>query len=201
MALLAHIARKHCAFIVMSMLGCPPVLSEAECVGPHAAMEAEAQPLVERLALSRDEPSRIPPPAPCVTFSGTCFGISVHLVCNGARAAACPPPAACCSLSSTHSKHCARPSAARFSRPTVARRFTAARTWRWLAQALGVGARGRQVRGARRRQRGHSARGPDGLPRAAGAPSSPTLPVTSCLCPELQRRFAVLAACCTLHAP
>jgi len=104
MALLAHIARKHCAFIVVSMLGCPPLLSEAECVGPHAAMEAEAQPLVERLALNRDEPSRIPPPAPCVTFSGTCFGISVHLVCNGARAAACPPPAACCSLSSTQNK-------------------------------------------------------------------------------------------------
>ena len=47
-------------------------------------MEAEAQPLVDRLGLNRDEPSRIAPPAPCVTFSGPCYGLDVHLVCNGA---------------------------------------------------------------------------------------------------------------------
>ncbi|KAK9839240.1 hypothetical protein WJX81_003627 [Elliptochloris bilobata] len=46
-------------------------------------MEAEGLPLVESLGLRRDEPSRIAPPAPCVTFSGSRHGIDIHLVCNG----------------------------------------------------------------------------------------------------------------------
>ena len=50
-------------------------------------MEAEGLPLVESLGLQRDEPSRIAPPAPCVTFSGSRFGVDIHLVCNGELAA------------------------------------------------------------------------------------------------------------------
>lgn len=46
-------------------------------------MEAEAQPLVEHLNLSKDEPSKIPPPAPAITFSGEVNGASVHVVSNG----------------------------------------------------------------------------------------------------------------------
>ena len=52
-------------------------------------MEAEGLPLVESLELKRDEPSRIAPPAPCVTFSGSRFGLDIHLVCNGELAACC----------------------------------------------------------------------------------------------------------------
>ena len=52
-------------------------------------MEAEGLPLVESLGLQRDEPSKIAPPAPCVTFSGSRFGLDIHLVCNGELAACC----------------------------------------------------------------------------------------------------------------
>ncbi|KAK9802959.1 hypothetical protein WJX72_010723 [[Myrmecia] bisecta] len=47
------------------------------------AMEAEASPLVETLGTAQDEPPRIPKPAPCVSFSGTYKGLSVHVVHNG----------------------------------------------------------------------------------------------------------------------
>lgn len=45
-------------------------------------MEAEAAPLIERLAL---QPSigAIPPPAPCAVYSGTYQGATVHVVVNG----------------------------------------------------------------------------------------------------------------------
>lgn len=46
-------------------------------------MEAEALPMVESLKLVKDEPSAIPPPAPCVTYSGTDWGAAIHLVCFG----------------------------------------------------------------------------------------------------------------------
>lgn len=49
-------------------------------------MEAEAAPAVVELGLKRDDPPRIKPPAPCISYSGTKFGIDIHLVCNGARA-------------------------------------------------------------------------------------------------------------------
>ena len=48
-------------------------------------MEAEAAPLLEALQLSRDEPPRIPPPAPCISFSGRVQDLDVHIVCNGAH--------------------------------------------------------------------------------------------------------------------
>eukprot|EP00193_Tetraselmis_chui_P013498 CAMPEP_0177789684 /NCGR_PEP_ID=MMETSP0491_2-20121128/22908_1 /TAXON_ID=63592 /ORGANISM="Tetraselmis chuii, Strain PLY429" /LENGTH=250 /DNA_ID=CAMNT_0019311619 /DNA_START=1 /DNA_END=753 /DNA_ORIENTATION=- len=47
------------------------------------AMGAEAAPIVERLGLKKDEPSRIAPPATCTTFSGTSGGLNIHIVCNG----------------------------------------------------------------------------------------------------------------------
>jgi len=47
------------------------------------AMEAEAAPLVAELGLQQDSPSRIPPPATCVTFSGRVKGLSVHIAVNG----------------------------------------------------------------------------------------------------------------------
>ena len=50
-----------------------------------AAMEAEAAPLLEALQLSRDDPPRIPPPAPCISFSGRIQDLDVHIVCNGER--------------------------------------------------------------------------------------------------------------------
>lgn len=48
-------------------------------------MEAEAQPLLKRLGLERDEPPAISSPAPCVTFSGEAFGLDLHIICNGAQ--------------------------------------------------------------------------------------------------------------------
>ena len=48
-------------------------------------MEAEAAPLLEALQLSRDDPPRIPPPAPCISFSGRVQDLDVHIVCNGGR--------------------------------------------------------------------------------------------------------------------
>ncbi|PSC71393.1 Ribosome production factor 1 isoform A [Micractinium conductrix] len=47
------------------------------------AMEAEATPMVEALGLAADSPPRIPPPAPCHSFSGQHAGAEVHLVCFG----------------------------------------------------------------------------------------------------------------------
>eukprot|EP00884_Botryococcus_braunii_P016712 jgi/Botrbrau1/3724/Bobra.0363s0009.1 len=47
------------------------------------AMEAEAAPAVVELGLTRDDPPRIKPPAPCISYSGTKFGLNIHLVCNG----------------------------------------------------------------------------------------------------------------------
>lgn len=49
----------------------------------HAAMEAEAQPLVKSLNLKLDDPPVISPPAPCVSYSGTEFGAAIHLVVFG----------------------------------------------------------------------------------------------------------------------
>lgn len=46
-------------------------------------MEAEALPMVKSLNLKKDDPSRIPPPAPCVSYSGTDWGMNIHLVCFG----------------------------------------------------------------------------------------------------------------------
>jgi 5'-methylthioadenosine nucleosidase len=50
-------------------------------------MEAEALPMVQSLKLTRDEPCAIPPPAPCVSYSGADWGAAVHLVCFGKCAA------------------------------------------------------------------------------------------------------------------
>jgi 5'-methylthioadenosine nucleosidase len=47
------------------------------------AMEAEALPMVKALELQLDEPPQIPPPAPCLTYSGQHAGITVHLVVAG----------------------------------------------------------------------------------------------------------------------
>ena len=33
-------------------------------------MEAEALPVIDGLGLTRDDPPAVPPPAPCVSFSG-----------------------------------------------------------------------------------------------------------------------------------
>ena len=49
-----------------------------------AAMEAEAAPLLDALELRRDDPPAIAAPAPCVSFSGSHFGLQLHIVCNGA---------------------------------------------------------------------------------------------------------------------
>ncbi len=49
----------------------------------HAAMEAEAQPIVEDLKLQKDSPSLIAEPAPTITFSGEVEGLTVYLACNG----------------------------------------------------------------------------------------------------------------------
>ena len=48
-----------------------------------AAMEAEAAPLILGLGLYKDEPQRIAPPAPCVSYSGQCHGATITVVCNG----------------------------------------------------------------------------------------------------------------------
>jgi hypothetical protein len=41
--------------------------------------------MVKSLNLRRDDPPRIPPPAPCVSYSGEDWGASIHLVCFGER--------------------------------------------------------------------------------------------------------------------
>ena len=46
-------------------------------------MEAEATPLINKLGLQQDDPPRIPPPAPCTSYSGRYEGLDVHVVCNG----------------------------------------------------------------------------------------------------------------------
>ncbi|GAB4823716.1 hypothetical protein N2152v2_010762 [Parachlorella kessleri] len=47
------------------------------------AMEAEASPLIHSLGLKLDDPPAILPPAPCLSYSGECFGAAIHLVCFG----------------------------------------------------------------------------------------------------------------------
>ena len=47
-----------------------------------AAMEAEAAPLIEHLGLTLQKDA-IPPPAPCVVYSGAQDGAQVHVVVNG----------------------------------------------------------------------------------------------------------------------
>lgn len=46
-------------------------------------MEAEALPLVTHLGLKKNDPPAIPPPAPCVSFSGSDWGMDIHVVCFG----------------------------------------------------------------------------------------------------------------------
>lgn len=48
-----------------------------------AAMEAEALPMVKSLNLVKDDPPVIAPPAPCISYSGSDWGMKVHLVCFG----------------------------------------------------------------------------------------------------------------------
>eukprot|EP00798_Chlamydomonas_sp_ICE-L_P020726 gene20726-27541_t len=47
------------------------------------AMEAEAMPFINHMALKMDEPAVIAAPAPCVTFSGQASGMDLHVVWNG----------------------------------------------------------------------------------------------------------------------
>lgn len=47
------------------------------------AMNAEAAPLVSALNLQKDNPPRIPPPAPCVTYSGKHHDLDVTVVWSG----------------------------------------------------------------------------------------------------------------------
>ncbi len=49
----------------------------------HAAMEAEALPLINILDLKEDIPQRIAPPAPAVSYSGSKHGLDIHVVRNG----------------------------------------------------------------------------------------------------------------------
>jgi DNA-directed RNA polymerase subunit H (RpoH/RPB5) len=46
-------------------------------------MEAEAQPLLDRLGLEKDDPPVIAQPAPAVSYSGKALGLDLHIVCNG----------------------------------------------------------------------------------------------------------------------
>jgi DNA-directed RNA polymerase subunit H (RpoH/RPB5) len=52
-------------------------------------MEAEAQPLLERLGLEKDDPPQIAAPAPAVSYSGKALGLELHVVCNGELVARC----------------------------------------------------------------------------------------------------------------
>lgn len=63
------------------MQGTP--LTPVSSVNVLAAMEAEALPMVKSLNLTQDNPPAIPPPAPCVTYSGQDWGANIHLVCFG----------------------------------------------------------------------------------------------------------------------
>ena len=56
----------------------------------HAAMEAEALPLINILDLKEDIPQRIAPPAPAVSYSGNKHGVDIHVVRNGKA-----PPLTC----------------------------------------------------------------------------------------------------------
>ena len=58
-------------------------IDPSQFILPPAAMEAEAAPIVESLGLQQDVPAAIPPPAPCVTYSGSLHGMRVHVVTNG----------------------------------------------------------------------------------------------------------------------
>ena len=49
-------------------------------------MEAEALPLVNILGLKEDVPPRIAPPAPAVSYTGSKFGATIHVVRNGEHA-------------------------------------------------------------------------------------------------------------------
>ncbi|KAK9797080.1 hypothetical protein WJX73_005059 [Symbiochloris irregularis] len=46
-------------------------------------MEQEAAPLISGLGLSKDDPSVVPKPAPCISYTGTYSGLEVTVVCNG----------------------------------------------------------------------------------------------------------------------
>lgn len=47
------------------------------------AMDAEAQPLVQKLGLLRDDPPKLMQPSPAVTYSGKVGDLEVHVVWNG----------------------------------------------------------------------------------------------------------------------
>lgn len=47
------------------------------------AMEAEAQPLIQKLGLVLDDPPVLLQPAPCISYSGKVGALKVHLVWNG----------------------------------------------------------------------------------------------------------------------
>lgn len=59
-------------------------------------MEAEAQPLLERLGLEKDNPPPIAAPAPAVSYSGKALGLDLHIVCNGEHVAMCSEMLYCC---------------------------------------------------------------------------------------------------------
>lgn len=80
--------------VLPSTSGESPEVRQAQYLAAHGdktiktilllvAMEAEASPMVQALGLQADEPSVIPPPAPCHSFSGQHAGAMVHLVCFG----------------------------------------------------------------------------------------------------------------------
>lgn len=64
-----------------------PILLSGDChrhlAVLNAAMEAEAKPLLDLLGLQQDEPQKLAGPAPAQTFSGTAYGLDLHIVCNG----------------------------------------------------------------------------------------------------------------------
>ena len=70
----------------------PLVLTAPRARSLAAAMEAEAQPMIESLRLKLDDPPVIAPPAPCLSYSGEDFGAKIHLVCFGELAQAPRPP-------------------------------------------------------------------------------------------------------------
>lgn len=65
-----------------SMLDIYPVMSTIRVL---TAMEAEAAPMIERFGLTKEEPSKIAGPAPCIVYSGSYAGGRVVVVCNGAQ--------------------------------------------------------------------------------------------------------------------
>ena len=114
---------EHSHALAGALLGLP---SPKHCSHP-AAMEAEAMPMVKSLNLTLDDPPRIAPPAPSVSYSGEDFGARIHLVCCGEdqRAGSGKYLLLC---SAPRSGAAARPSASSLSeREAVARRPTASR--------------------------------------------------------------------------